>query len=151
MHKNFFQSLQDLHTCASLQTQHFSRTSVKNDINQQFSWKFQQNVGKFRKIQFSESQIFQKCFVDFLNCWKTRIYTPPLGGQKTQAYCLAPQRNLLTGCVSKPFSKQMWRPEMRWCDDGMRWCRDDEIMGWWNHRMMEAIFGPFFMDFRRKY
>ncbi len=42
-----------------------------------------------------------------------RFYTPPLGGQKTQAYCLAPQKNLLTGCVSKPFSKQMWRPEMR--------------------------------------
>ena len=42
-----------------------------------------------------------------------RFYTPPLGGQKTQAYCLAPQKNLLTGCVSKPFSKHMWRPEMR--------------------------------------
>ena len=46
-------------------------------------------------------------------CCKTHIYTPPLGGQKTQAYCLAPQKNLLTGCVSKPFSKHMWRPEMR--------------------------------------
>ena len=51
--------------------------------------------------------------VDFEKCCKTRIYTPPLGGKKTQAYCLAPPKNLLTGCVSKPFSKHMWRPEMR--------------------------------------
>ena len=78
-----------------------------------------------------------------------RFYTPPLGGQKTQAYCLAPQKNLLAGCVSKPFSKQMWRPEMRWCDDGMMWCRDDGMMWWWNHRMMEAIFGPFLGHFSR--
>ena len=60
---------------------------------------------------------FQKCqldnLVDFEKCCKTHIYTPPLGGQKTQAYCLAPQKNLLTGGVSKPFSKHMWRPEMR--------------------------------------
>ena len=68
---------------------------------------------KFQKFQADN-------LVDFEKCCKTHIYTPPLGGQKTQAYCLAPQKNLLTGCVSKPFSKQMWRPEMRGCDDGMR-------------------------------
>ena len=88
-----------------------------------------QNFAKFQKIQLDN-------LADFEKCCKTRIYTPPLGGQKTQAYCLAPQKNLLTGCVSKPFSKHMWRPEMRWCDDGMMWCRDDGMMWWWNNRLI---------------
>ena len=99
-----------------------------------------QNFAKFQKFQIDN-------LLDFEKCCKTRIYTPPLGGQKTQAYCLAPQRNLLTGCVRKPFSKQMWRPEMRWCDDGMMGCRDDGMMWWWNHRMMGAILGPFLGHF----
>ena len=75
------------------------------------------NSAKSAKFKiFGKFQIFQlDSLVDFEKCCKKRIYTPPLGGQKTQAYCLAPQKNLLTGGVSKPFSKQMWRPEMR-CD-----------------------------------
>ena len=38
--------------------------------------------------------------------------TPPSGGQKTQAFWLAPPKKSFVGYVSKPFSKHMWRPEM---------------------------------------
>ena len=110
---SIFQALQDLHTFALLQFQNFSKKRFEKSA---IFVKIQQTVCKSRKMlqNFPKFQKFQlDNFVDFEKCCKTRVYTPPLGGQKTQAYCLAPQKNLLTGCVSKPFSKHMWRPEMR--------------------------------------
>ena len=89
---------------------------------------------KFAKVQ----QFQLDNLVDFEKCWKTRIYTPPLGGQKTQAYCLAPQKNLLTGCVSTPFSKHMWRPET------------SESVGWQNFGKMLLVFGCIGSDFCKK-
>ena len=114
---SIFQDLQDLHPFAPLQSQNFSKNQFEKSaifvkIENSANIKHFANVTEFANIcQFSKFQIDN--LVDFEKCCKTRVYTPPLGGQKTQAYCLAPQKNLLTGCVSKPFSKQMWRPEMR--------------------------------------
>ena len=43
--------------------------------------------------------------------WNQKILYAPVGGQKTQAFWLAPKKSFV-GYVSKPFSKDMWRPEM---------------------------------------
>ena len=87
------------------------------------------NVVKFQKFQRDN-------LVDFENCCKTHIYTPPLGGQKTQAYCLAPQRNLLSVVLGSHFQSRCGVPRcddgmMWWCDVVMMWWCDDEIIGWW--------------------
>ena len=43
---------------------------------------------------------------------KTNIYTPPLGGKKRKRFGWPPKKSFV-GYVRKPFSKHMWRPEMR--------------------------------------
>ena len=68
-----------------------------------------QNIAKFQKIQLDN-------LVDFEKCCKTQIYTPPLGGQKTQAYCLAPQKNLLSVVLVSHFQSISGVPR---CDDAM--------------------------------
>ena len=68
-----------------------------------------QNFVKFQKFQLDD-------LVDFEKCCKTHIYTPPLGGQKTQAYCLAPQKNLLSVVLVSHFQSICGVPR---CDDEM--------------------------------
>ena len=125
--------------------------------NQQFSWNFSKKVEMSQNLQsFVKFQKFQlENQVDFEKCCKTHIYTPPLGGQKTQAFWLAPQKNLLALMLVRHFQSRCGVPR---CDD-MRWW-DDVRTSWWDDVMMTssddgghfwAIFGPFFMDFRRKY
>ena len=128
------------------------------------------NLKILAKNRFGESAIFVKIQQKFCKCceickicqiskdsirWSGRFWKmlqnaylySPVGGSKNASLLFGPPKKSFVGCVSKPFSKQMWRPEMRWWDDGMMWCRDDGMMWWWNHRMMEAIFGPFLGHF----
>ena len=71
----------------------------------------------------------------------------PVGGQKTQAFWLAPQKNLLSVMLVSHFQSICGVPR---CDDGMMWwcdvvmmgwC-DDEIIGWWR-----PFWGPFWSNF----
>ena len=66
-----------------------------------------QNFVKFQKFQLEN-------LVDFEKCCKTHIYTPPLGGQKTQAFWLAPQKNLLALMLVRHFQSRCGVPR---CDD----------------------------------
>ena len=108
-----------------------------------------QNLQTFANFQKLELQNL----VDLRKCWKTRIYTPPLGGQKTQAYCLAPQKNLLSVVLGSHFQSRCGVPRcddamMGWCDVVMRgWC-DDDIIGWW--RPILGHFWAIFHGFQKK-
>ena len=90
------------------------------------------NLKIFAKNRFEKSAIFVKIqqhlnifqnvanfanfanLVDFEKCCKTHIYTPPLGGQKTQAFWLAPQKNLLALMLVRHFQRRCGVPR---CDD----------------------------------
>ena len=80
-------------------------------IQQKF-WQMLQNLQNFVKLQ----KLQLDNLVDFEKCCKSRIYTPPLGGQKTQAYCLAPKKNLLSVVLGSHFQSRCGVPR---CDDGM--------------------------------
>ena len=75
----------------------------------------QKKIVKICKIIWPKLQKFHlDNLVDFEKCCKTHIYTPPLGGQKTQAFWLAPQKNLLALMLVRHFQSRCGVPR---CDD----------------------------------
>ena len=133
---SIFQALQDLHTFAPLRSQNFRKKSVWKISN------FCKNTATFLHIleNLQNCAVFQKLqldhLVDFEKCCKTRIYTPPLGGKKTQAFWLAPPKNLLSVMLVSHFQSicgvTRWDDGMVWwCEVVMMWWCDHEIIGWW--------------------
>ena len=111
-----FCKLYDLHSSARLQTSNssnklFEKTALFGEISAKI-WQMLQNLqndAKILKFQLDNLEDFEKC------C-KTRIYTPPLGGQKTQAFWLAPQKNLLALMLVRHFQSRCGVPR---CEDRM--------------------------------
>ena len=63
---------------------------VKFEFQQKFKiLQMLQNLQKF--ANFQKFQLDN--LIDLQKCWKTRIYTPPLGGKETQAFCWPPKKS----------------------------------------------------------